>query len=145
MVKNISAARLYIRSVCIAFLVFSSSGYAEIYKWTDADGQIHYSDKNVNAGNSESQKIEVEASQNLMPKLASPKSNSKVKKQDPLERVTEMQKQESMFFLAKENTANDPCTLARKILSGDVKLQNGLPTGKHEIEVAKRDIIKFCN
>lgn len=145
MFKNFLAAKLYVSSVCVTFLVLSSSSYAEIYKWIDENGQTHYSDKRVNAGRLATEKIEVEPSQNLIQKVASPSSKLKNKKHDPRGRLADRQDMEIVFSMRAPKPVTDPCKLARKIISGEVKLSNGLPTGKHEIEVAKRDISKFCN
>ena len=37
----------------LLLLLFSSFSYAEVYKWTDLDGSVHFSDKRPTSGNAE--------------------------------------------------------------------------------------------
>ncbi len=37
----------------LLLLVFSRFSYAEVYKWTDLDGRVHFSDKKPTSGNAE--------------------------------------------------------------------------------------------
>ncbi len=37
----------------LLLLLFSSFSYAEVYKWTDLDGRVHFSDKKPTSGNAE--------------------------------------------------------------------------------------------
>ncbi len=144
MLKNNSIPICYLSSICITFFVFSTCVHAEIYKWIDANGQIHYSDKKVDAGKSKTEVLKVMPSLNIMPKASSPKLISQDKKQKPLQELTE---KETVVDVVKKNereTVDYRCELARRIISGDARLINGLPTGQYEIEVAKRDIRKFC-
>ncbi|MCP4769593.1 MAG: glutaredoxin family protein [Gammaproteobacteria bacterium] len=39
--KNI---KLVLTSLCLVFLIASTQGYAQLYKWVDADGRVHYGD-----------------------------------------------------------------------------------------------------
>jgi glutaredoxin len=39
--KNI---RLILTGLCLVFLVISAPGYAQLYKWVDDDGNVHYGD-----------------------------------------------------------------------------------------------------
>jgi glutaredoxin len=40
-------------STLLILLLFSSFSYAEVYKWTDPDGRVHFSDKKPASGNAE--------------------------------------------------------------------------------------------
>jgi len=143
MLKNISAINIYIRNSCILFLFISSCCYAEIYKWTDANGQIHYSDNKKDIGKSKAKEFKINHSLNLIPKVTLP--NSK-KKPDYLQ--SKQQKIKPVASKSKKNkkwSGDYRCILARQIVDGNVRLRNGLSTGEYEIKVAKRDIRKFCN
>ena len=36
--------RLVVTSLCLVFLIASTQSYAQLYKWVDADGSVHYGD-----------------------------------------------------------------------------------------------------
>jgi len=142
MFKSSSAMKVGLSRVCIVFLVFfSSCCYSEIYKWTDANGQVHYSDKKADAGNSKAEAFKVRPLLNVIPPVTrsepSPvENNPKPFRSEPHKPSGHSKKSELVDYR---------CTLARNIISGKATLINGLKTGKHEIEVAERDIRKYCN
>ena len=39
-----NSIRLILISLCLVFLIVSTQSYAQLYKWVDADGNVHYGD-----------------------------------------------------------------------------------------------------
>lgn len=138
--------RLYCRwlMACIVTSSLISPAWvsAEVYKWTDENGRIHYSDKKSAAGQMDAQAVDVSKNINRIPaetsKLSLPTQSSQPVAKQPKQQTTLADKD-------KGKDVDPRCTLARNIISGRVRLRNGLPTGPHEIEVAQRDIKKFCD
>ncbi|MCP5326510.1 MAG: DUF4124 domain-containing protein [Oceanospirillaceae bacterium] len=122
--------------------IFSGHVSAEIYKWADEDGRVHYSDKKADAGQVKAQEVDVRLTPNRIPKVTSKLSAPGASTQPP---ANKPKKQETLAGKSGEEEVDPRCTLARNIISGRARLRNGLPTGPHEIEVAQRDIKKFCN
>lgn len=129
----------------ITLSLFSSLSHAEIYKWVDENGNVHFSDQKDAAKNSKVEQITVDTTANVMDRFDSDASNDLIKsiqkKPAPAKKKTIVASHK-----AKSGKAEDHrCTLARNIVEGRVRLTNGLPTGDHEIKVAMRDIRKFCD
>lgn len=128
--------------VCVFVCSFSSAAFAEVYKWVDKDGRVHYSDKKADAGQVNAEEVDVTLTPNRIPKVTSKLSAPGATTQKS---ANQPKKQETLAGNNKEEGVDPRCTLARNIISGRARLRNGLPTGPHEIEVAQRDIKKFCN
>jgi glutaredoxin len=41
---DMNKIRLILTSLCLVFLVVSTQSYGQLYKWVDADGNVHYGD-----------------------------------------------------------------------------------------------------
>ena len=123
--------------------IFSPLGHAQIYKWTDEDGKIHFSDNKSAVGKSKAEEVNVNTSLNLIPTVHLPDSDLECQDSSMAD------KEKVSARAAKKQTNKAPvdhrCKLARQIVNGEVSLVNGLKTSAHEIKVAKRDISKFCN
>lgn len=128
--------------IFIVSALFSGHVSAEIYKWVDKDGRVHYSDKKADAGQVKAEEVDVTLTPNRIPKVTSKLSAPGATTQPP---ANKPKKQETLAGNNNEEGVDPRCTLARNIISGRARLRNGLPTGPHEIEVAQRDIKKFCN
>jgi len=137
--------KIYIPMTMTILLVVSSFCSAAIYKWTDEHGKVHYSNKRISAGESTTERLPINDSINLLDKVKAPKapiigytdSKSPAAKEIKVESTAKKQKRSGKKI-------DHRCALAQNIISGKVKLQNGLDTGKHELKVAKRDIKRYC-
>lgn len=140
--------RTSLYSIWLFLLIFSGLSQAEIYKWVDDQGRTHYSDQKTEAKSQQIEKLELKRSMNLMqPKPTIKPKPSTFTASKPTQTTTHQSKTKTQTKpdLYREEPGVDPrCTLARKILTGEARLRNGLRTGKREIEVAKRDIERFC-
>ena len=153
--SNLLSIKWYLVSIFVMNLFVSLSCYAEIFKWVDANGQTHYSDKKVESGNSKVELMSVSPTLNLIPKVSVPASTSRQdSKQQELSATHSQVNNSSKSRMASESSkkrggmeedVDYRCSLARRVISGEAKLVNGEATGEHEIKVAKRDIRKFCN
>jgi len=150
--NNIPGIKRYLLSIFVMFLLVSLNCYAEVYKWVDANGLTHYSDKKVDTGQSKVETLQVKPLLNLMPKVTTPNLNTEESSQSRPKNHVEQQKKTQVTTKSstrgggqKNDDVDYRCALARRVISGEAKLINGEPTGQHEIKVAKRDIRKFCN
>src|ERR1035438_7273580 len=58
---KISNSNRSILSVCLTLLFVSSTSHAEIYKWVDASGKTHYSERKEDAGKAKAVELKVES------------------------------------------------------------------------------------
>ena len=136
-----------------ALLHVSSLAQAELYKWVDAAGRTHYSDKKANAGASEAKELKVAAAP--QPSAGSPdwkRQEEEFKRRQVVGRAKARQdaRYEAQFQSPRLNGRVAPendsarCQLARDVVSGAVEHTNGAVTDGKDIQVAQRDIAKFC-
>jgi hypothetical protein len=151
---NISNVHRGPLSVCLILLFMSSNSYAEIYKWVDANGQTHYSERKEDAGQAKATQLKV------MPTSTDATNSSPQYWQEQGGKVIQLQAQElnekpyaapvaarpkSLSGGKSDATDASRCNLARDVVSGAVRHPNGVPTDKHDIEVAENDIRAFCH
>ncbi|WP_332876713.1 DUF4124 domain-containing protein [Massilia sp. S19_KUP03_FR1] len=138
----------------VAVLTTALPVAAQIYKWTDAQGKIHYSDYAGDASAGRSTQIRVTPAQ---PAGDAPPA------QDWRVREAEFQKRQRMAATpeprfptvsARSGSASDlsyrsekpgaKCGLARDILSGAAQHTNRKPTDQNDRDIATNDIKTFC-
>lgn len=124
---------------------------AEIYKWVDENGRVHFSDQKQGAGKASVQKLKVEATNVLEKSNTRPiySSNGQFKAHNKQNRANlyPPQRQSSKHEWGGKGAETDAkrCALARDILSGEAVHSNGMPTDSYDIKVARRDVEKFCH
>jgi hypothetical protein len=145
-----------ILSVCLPLLFVPSTSYAEIYKWVDANGQTHFSERKDDAGKAKAVELKV------VPQTVSTQATN-----SPTEYWQDQERQFKQRQIQKQNekphglpvnttpkslsggreneTDASRCNLARDVISGAVKHTNGKPTDKYDREVAENDIRAFCH
>lgn len=141
--------------ICLALLIAPSIGHAEIYKWVDANGKVHYSKSKEEAGNAEAVELKI-PSQPATRATDTPPSQS-WQSQERLLRQRQEQKQKesspapqsdtkprSLSGGREDGTDASRCALARDVLSGAVRHPNGRPTDDYDRQVAENDIRSFC-
>lgn len=142
---------------CVALLFISSTSHAQIYKWVDASGQTHYSEKKEDAGKAKTEELKIKS----QPASTQTDNSSAQHLQEQERQFKQRQIQKKMNErtygspLATRPGApsgaksNDPdaskCTLARGVLSGTARHRNGAPTDQYDREVAESDIRLFCH
>jgi hypothetical protein len=144
-------------SVCLAFLLASSVGHAQIYKWVDANGQTHYSERKEDADKAKAAELKVNSG--ALSKEVSNASLRYWQEQDRQFKQRQAQKQlaerssippvatqpKSLSGGRADGTDASRCNLARDVLSGAVRLRNGLPTGAVERKIAEDDVRLACH
>jgi 2',3'-cyclic-nucleotide 2'-phosphodiesterase (5'-nucleotidase family) len=150
---KISNPNLYKLSACLLLWFASTTSYAEIYKWVDAEGRTHYSESKEEAGKAKAEAVNV--------KSASPQNTnaSPPSWQEQAMQFNQRQAQKQNQATNKQPVAAPPqslsggktdesdkskCNLARDVLSGAVEHRNGAKTDSYDREVAQNDIRLFC-
>ncbi len=126
---------------------------AELYKWVDAAGRTHYSDNKADAPQGGARELKVAAA----PAPPSGMPDWKRQEEDFKKRqaAAKLKARHDALFDAqyqsrRTNTGVTPesdltrCQLARDVVSGAVEHPNGALTDSKDIQVARRDIAKFC-
>lgn len=135
-------------------LLLPLSSTAQIYKWVDANGRTHYSERKEDAGNSKPAPV----------KITPPPASA----QDAKAALPDWQEQERRFNQRQaEQSARSPapkqatppralsdgrsdntdlsrCNLARDVLSGAVRHGNRAPTDDNDRRIAENDIRNYC-
>jgi hypothetical protein len=144
-------------SVCLALLLASSVSHAQIYKWVDANGQTHYSERKEDADKAKAAELKIRSQQ-----PSKEQSNASLRywqEQDRQFKQRQAQKQlaqqpgipavaaqsKSLSGGRADGTDASRCNLARDVLSGAVRLRNGLPTGAVERQTAEDDVRLACH
>ena len=147
--------KLSILGACLTLLLAASTSFAQVYRWVDADGKTHYSERKEVADTAKPDEMK------LRPESVSPEQAKASEKfwqeQNTQAQQRLAQKQKERPYLPPMATAPQPnsggrsdgsdaqrCALARDVLSGAVKLRNGLPTGAIEREIAQNDVRAAC-
>jgi hypothetical protein len=134
----------------------SGTCHAEIYKWVDANGQTHFSERAAVAG---AKPIELEAEAPATPPR--PSSAQYWKEQErqfqerqwskrTLEQLRRPQLEEHPKSLSGgtkkfEDSDTWRCNLAKDIISGAVRHSNGFQTTGYDIKLAKENVRAFCH
>lgn len=116
-----------------------------VYKWTDASGQVHYSERK-DGGAVKATEIKIAPS----PPPPSPEAlygqaeatRLSLNPTPPAPQTPRAPRALSSGMAGGTDAYH--CALARDVLSGAVKHRNGAPTDQHDREVAQGDIQRFC-
>lgn len=150
-------------SACVFASFHSLQSHAQIYKWVDANGKTHFSDKKELSG--KKPVIEIQNSNKSTTQTPAKKDNDSNDNNESWQKKNEAFKERQTQKEMKEqtnNTATKPptsltggrsdgsnernCNLAKDVLNGSVKRRNniGKPTDKTDLESAEREKKMFC-
>jgi len=146
----------WISGVCLALVLVSSASQAEIFKWVDANGQTHYSEKKEEADKAKALELRVKSpptstqeNNSLMQSLQEQERQFKKRQEQQLTGNTSaapaVTKPVSLSGGRSDGTDASRCNLARDVLSGAVRHTNGAPTDQNDIDIAKNDVSSFCH
>jgi hypothetical protein len=131
-----------------------SPAHAELYKWVDAQGKTHYSDKADGAGKAKVQQLRVDTAPTPAPAKTGDTPDwqkqeaayRKRQEQGGAARIPNggMRASQEGYRSGKEETDSNRCRLARDILSGAARHSGGAPTDANDREIATRDVGAFC-
>jgi hypothetical protein len=138
-----------------AALLLHPASRADIYKWVDANGKTHYSDKKEGAGNAAVGAIRADAAPAPAPKGAAGAPSWQERERDYQRRQQEAAralpaqaarpKRLSQSYGSNQiDTDKAKCELARDVTSGAVRHTNGAVTDANDRQIAARDIQTFC-
>lgn len=160
MPNMLSDFKRYLLRASLALLFASTTSYAEMYKWVDADGNTHYSDKKEDTGKAKVEKLKIKASPNPTSEPASSIPGWQDKESEHQKRLVQKQIEQQIEQKESLRVANKPkkawggdqvetdatrCALARDILSGAARLTNGVATDSNDRELAQNDVRNYCH
>ncbi|MBI1772625.1 MAG: DUF4124 domain-containing protein [Burkholderiales bacterium] len=135
-------------------LICTTSAHAEIYKWVDANGKVHYSEKKDDAGKAKVEEVKVTTGE------GKPSTAQNWQDQEIDFRKRQIQKQQAEARAPKpkpkepkssdapdlhQETDASRCALAKNILSGKAVHGNGAITDANDKTIAERDKSIFCH
>jgi hypothetical protein len=147
----------YLFYTLMTLLFISSTSYAEIYKWVDENGKVHYSDKKPDEDKLKVEQFEIKPPPKVMPKNTSPIPSWKQKELEAQQKQQQPQKKikpekSAVAKKSKKGWGGDVpetdatrCALARDIISGSAKLRNGSEVDANDKKLAQDEIRRFCN
>lgn len=144
-----------VAGVCLAMSLLPLACRAEIFKWVDAKGQTHYSERKEDAGKAKPEELKVKSqpASRQAPGSSPPdwREQEQQLQQRQAQKLRESAAQADVVARPKslsggrsDDTAASKCNLARDVLSGAVRHSNGAPTDKYDLDVAKSDVNTFC-
>ena len=152
---KISNSNRSILSVCLTLLFVSSTSHAEIYKWVDASGKTHYSERKEDAGKAKAVELKVESQP-----ISTRATNSSAQDRQEQERQFKQRQAQkpnlktygplvatrpkSLSGGQWDETDASRCNLAWDVISSAVRHRNRAPIDKHDREIAENDIRAFC-
>ena len=131
---------------------------SQLYKWTDADGNTHYSDHSSPAGNSKPATVKPSGSSgktqpegSISPSWADKyqqlKEQQNLRKAGGTDALPASPARPRSLSGGKVDDGSDlaRCNLARDVLSGAVRHHNGAQTDDYDRQTAENDIRTFCH
>lgn len=136
----------------LVFLLTPLIGHAAIYKWVDANGVTHYSQKKPAKNNTKKLKVapkpaSVKTSEELFQEKEKArrekieKENAKIPK---TKKPTKRRRPKSVSKGVEDGSDSSRCALAKDILNGSLVHAGGRPMDAYDIRTAKNDVKKFC-
>lgn len=143
-------------TICMLLLLAASSAQAQIYKWVDANGQTHYSEKKEEAGKAKTAEIKLREES-----AAAPAKQNAVPDWQEQEKQFKLRQSQSQSARPNDGAPANPvrgaalpkdresdqykCTLANAIIDGTAKHRNGVRTDNNDLDTAKSDARLFCH
>jgi hypothetical protein len=152
-------SRTFLPSLAAGLLLMTvtAAAHAELYKWVDAQGKIHYSDKADGAGKAKVKELQVDAAPTPAPAKSGTvpdwqrQEEAYRKRQEAQGGAARMPNGHAStarpegYRSGKPETDANRCRLARDILSGAARHSGGAPTDANDREIATRDVGAFCH
>ena len=142
-----------------AQLALPSIGWAEVYKWTDESGQVHYGEKKASTSKAGAKPLiindrkpsaaEVEAARRhwqLQDQMVNERQAGQDRQPDRRQTVSSNGPAEKSSRSGGKEDGTDAsrCNLARDILDGSLRHSNGKPIDKYDLDTARGDVRPFC-
>lgn len=127
---------------------------AQIYKWTDAEGRVHYGDRQEAAGGKPTQQVKV-APAPPAPQPASapetppgwvwPADGAASAASARAARPAAPRVPPSLSGGRENGSDASRCALARDVLNGSLRHANGAPVDQYDRDIARADVQRFCH
>ena len=120
----------------------------QVYKWTDANGKVHYGDKKDAEGAKQQQELKIKLPPVAPPPPPAaelpPEFRASAPRWPGPPRPAPPQPPRSVSGGRENGTDASRCALARDVLNGTLRHTNGAPIDQHDRDVAEGDIKRFC-
>lgn len=136
---------------CLGLLT-TVTAHAEIYKWVDANGKVHYSEKKDEAGKAKVEEVKVNAGEGRPSAVLSWQEQEVEFRKRQMEKQAKQArepvakpKEASPFVPGNQPETNESrCALAKGILSGKVIHGGNIKTDANDRAIAERDVSTYC-
>ena len=142
-------SRKYLRMrlvMALGFAMSAGTGVAQVYKWTDATGQVHYADRKDGVPKAEEVKIKLAPQPPAAPKPPPPlwpaPAASAPAWPPPVAQRAEPPR--SVSGGREDGSDASRCALARDVLNGSLQHGNGAAVDQHDRDIANADVKRFC-
>lgn len=151
---KISIIRRSLSTLCLTLMLASADSFAEIYKWVDANGQTHYSERKDDASKAKALDVKSAPEPASTPATASPQywqDQERQFRQRQAERSAQPPRSaadtrpKSLSGGRVGETDASKCNFARDIISGALHHRNGAPTDENDRRIAENDIRSYCH
>lgn len=136
----------------VALVLCSSTSFAQVYKWVDAQGRTHYSSNKDDARGASTNELKLPAQPAPAPSTKTSAEHTQNKSTYPRQTYDRTpitppaaKPPRSLSGGREDGSDASRCALARDVLSGAVQHRNGKPTDKYDREVAQSDVQLFCH
>jgi len=138
----------------LTLMLLLPAGHAQLYKWVDANGQTHYSDRKDEAATARVDEVKVTIASNALQKPARVPGRQQFEADIRRRQIAQTRQAAAVGNPARPSQfyyTNDPetdasrCTLAQDIVSGRAVHRGGRPTDSYDRNVAGGDIKRFCH
>ena len=134
----------------LLLLLLAPLSHAQLYKWVDAQGRVHYSDSKEEAG-----RARVKELQPAQPPLGTPDDGEDWRKREEdyqrrhqaqarAEPPKQARPAPKGYYTNDPDTNASKCRLARDIVSGKARPVSGRSVDAYDREIANNDIKSFC-
>jgi len=141
--------KLFAFALGLLCALLAADGQAQVYKWVDAAGKVHYGDRPPDTGSAKFEQIKTPApaASGRTPTWQEREAEYKRRKAQPKPWTPPQFRSTSpskSYYGNGVETDSSRCTLARDVLSGAARHSNGKPTDQNDRDIAQRDVGSFC-
>ena len=146
----------FARAACLSLWLVAATCHAEIYKWVDANGRTHFSERKNDASKAKALELKATTPPAADQPPLSPAEHWQEKERQfrqrqienqnakPQEEAAASKPPKSLSGGVEDGSDASRCNLARDVLSGAVRHGNGKPTDKYDREIAENDVRRYC-
>ena len=142
-------------SILLFALLAASSSHSQIYKWVDANGTTHFSERKDATASTRTEELKsrpqpgaaqnIRSSEEYWQEQETKFRQRQIQKRQEQSRATPPVTRPKSLSEGRENgTDASRCALARDVLSGAVRHTNGAVIDKYDRDIAENDVHMFC-